>query len=300
MSFSQQTKEELASVYGSSRQAVDAQISAMLIFGKAFSQSGQILQTEHRSVADCLIDLLTDTVSPIMTLIHAPNPRRGGGEQYFLNIENATEQAQIKSIYLSSPDLEYHANQDDDIYSALLRGAFLVCGSISDPEKDYHLEFVVPNRELAAKLAVILSEKDIPIKYMTRKNQFVLYLKESESIEDLLTFMGATKTSLSLMSVKVLKDVRNKVNRMTNCETANLEKTAVASVNQLKDIQRIEETIGLEELPAPLAEAAKFRRQFPELSLQELSEKIGTVTRSGLYHRFRRLHTIAQKEQKKK
>ncbi len=300
MTFSQRAKEELASIYGESADAIDVQISAMLFFGRTSFVSGQILQTEHRCVAEVLIDLITESISPIMTLIKAPNPRRKDTAQYFLKIDSDFELAEVKANFMPSDFFERLQWQNNDISAALIRGVFLVCGSISDPQKEYHLEFVLYDRSLAAQLAVVLSKYNFPIKYTVRKNKYILYLKESEVIEDLLTFMGASKTSLSLMDVKVLKNVRNRVNRVTNCETANLEKTAVAAVNQLEDIRYLKNTIGFKNLPSSLEEAAKFREEFPELSLQELSEKIGSVSRSGLYHRFQRLHTLAEKERQKR
>lgn len=299
MSFSQQVKKELADVCQLSFSAASTQISAMLYFAKTMSGSGQILQTEQRVVADCLIDLLADVGSPIMTLISAPNPRKKNSYQYYLTVDNPTERCRIEEKFMPDDFFESVDFERDDIASAFVRGAFLVCGSVSDPQKEYHLEFVLYDHTLASGLANILSVRNIPLKYVIRKNQMVLYLKESESIEDLLTFMGATKMSLSLMEVKVMKDVRNRVNRITNCETANLGKVAVASVNQLEDIRCLEKYIGLEELPSSLEEAARFRRQYPELSLQELAQKMGTVTRSGLYHRFQRIHNMAENERKR-
>ena len=300
MSFSQQVKRELATVCQPSLEAANTQISAMLYFGKTLVRPGQILQTEQRVVADCLIDLLTDVVSPIMTLFRAPNPRRKNSIQYFLTIDRPKELERLESIFMPDDFFERSSWEQTDISAAFVRGAFLVCGSVSDPQKEYHLEFALHDRTLASRLAGVLSAQNMPVKYVERKNQMVLYVKESESIEDLLTFMGATRMSLSLMEVKVLKDVRNRVNRVTNCETANLEKVAVASVNQLEDIRYLEQVVGLERLPASLEEAARFRRQYPELSLQELAQTMGTVTRSGLYHRFQRLHDRAEKERGRK
>lgn len=150
--------------------------------------------------------------------------------------------------------------------SVLLRGCFLTCSSITDPEKEYHLEFVVLNDRLSDDLLTLMNDIGIHAKATKRKGINIIYLKESENIEDLLTLMGAMKSTLELMNVKIYKDVRNKVNRVTNCETANIGKTVVASSNQIKDIEWIAEHEGLDYLPDELRQVAELRliiRNYP-------------------------------------
>ena len=171
----------------------------------------------------------------------------------------------------------------------------MVCGSMIDPSKEYHLELVVPFKPLAEDLRLLLSELGMHAKLTTRSSNQVLYIKESEQIEDFLTLTGAVKSSLELMDIKILKDVRNKVNRMTNCETANIEKTVVASSSQIRDIEWIIEKKGRHYLPDNLQVVAELRLNNPELSLTELCEVSGLgLSKSGMNHRLKKISEIAK------
>ena len=183
--------------------------------------------------------------------------------------------------------------------AAFLRGAFLSAGTLTNPEKDYHLEFLVSHRRLAQDLAALLAEVGLPAKSTQRRGCMVVYYKESEHIEDLLTMMQATLSSLELMNVKIYKDLRNRVNRVTNCETANLSKTVEAVHRQLWAIDLIDRTSGLQNLPEGLQEIALMRREHEEMSLSELGQELKRpLSRSGVNHRLQKLIHIAQEIEK--
>ena len=176
-----------------------------------------------------------------------------------------------------------------------LRGVFLGCASISDPEKTYHLEFVIDSKQFAEDLEELLNEYDLNAKVITRKNQYVIYLKEGEHIIDLLNIIGAHSSLLELENIRVYKEIRNNVNRMVNCETANLKKTADASVRQIENIKFIKEAIGFYKLSRPLREIAELRLEFTEATLKELGEMLSpSVGKSGVNHRLRKLENIAE------
>lgn len=185
---------------------------------------------------------------------------------------------------------------------SLVAGMFLVSGTIIDPEKEYHVEFVINNDKAAFNFKeLLLNNYDIDAKITSRKNQNVVYIKESEQIEDLLTLMGAPMSSLEIMNVKILKDVRNKVNRALNCDNANIEKSLNAAQKQIEDIELIEKEIGIENLPEDLREIAIVRYENSEYTLKDLGQALQTpISRSGANHRLGRIRKIADEIRSKK
>ena len=172
-------------------------------------------------------------------------------------------------------------------------GAFMACGTISEPSKSYNLELLPPNDALADLLFEQLSLIGYPPKSTQRRGQTVLYFKESEQIEDLLTMMGATRSSLAIMETKIFKDLRNRANRAANCDAANAGKLFKAAAQQLADIHYLKDYNLLETLPAQTLAVAKLREQNPEASLSELS-KLSGLSRSGINHRFNQIAQAAQ------
>lgn len=184
---------------------------------------------------------------------------------------------------------------------AYLRGAFLAGGSINNPEGTYHLEIITNDPLHAEALCKLLNKFRLGAKVSTRKNWHVVYIKESEHIVEFLGFIGAHHALLEFENVRVFKDMRNQVNRLVNCETANLNKTVDAAVRQVENIQRIASTIGLQALPEPLREMAKLRLQYPDSSLKELGEMLQPkVGKSGVNHRMRKIDELADKIQQGK
>ncbi|NLJ33092.1 MAG: DNA-binding protein WhiA [Firmicutes bacterium] len=177
---------------------------------------------------------------------------------------------------------------------AYLRGAFLAGGSISNPARGYHLEIVAPNRETAADLVAVMAHYDLRAKVIERKGKLVVYLKEAEQIVGFLNVIGAHRALLKLENIRVYKDVRNNINRLVNCETANLDKTVEASLRQVKKIRYLQDTLGLSALPVGLREVARARLQHPHMSLRELGQQLTPkLGKSGVNHRLRRLEVLA-------
>ncbi|HEY8363777.1 MAG TPA: DNA-binding protein WhiA [Tissierellaceae bacterium] len=176
-----------------------------------------------------------------------------------------------------------------------IRGAFIGGGSISNPEKTYHLEFVTGSEEHAEDLSRLINTFGLKSKVILRKENYVVYIKEGEQIVDLLNIIGAHQALLKLEDIRVFKNVRNNINRIINCETANLSKTIDASMKQIENIKIIEDTIGLENLPQNLREIAELRLQHREASLKELGMMLNPpVSKSGVNHRFRKIEKIAE------
>ena len=179
-----------------------------------------------------------------------------------------------------------------------LRGVFLICGNVSSPEKDYHLEFVVPHKNLASDLVRIITEieeLDAQPKTVMRKGSYIVYIKGSESIEDTLTFIGAPQCTLELMNMKIYKDIRNKANRIANCDAANIDKVVKAAMKQIEDIKLIDRAVGLDNLSDELREVAQLRLDNIDMSLQEIGETLSEpISRSGVNHRFKKLAKMAE------
>ncbi len=179
---------------------------------------------------------------------------------------------------------------------AFLRGAFLSVGSISDPNKGYHLEFVCTIPEQAEQIKELMGEFDIIGKIVRRKKYFVVYVKEGSAIVDLLNVFEAHKALMEFENLRILKEMRNSINRKVNCEAANINKTVNAAAKQIEDIIFLRDYYGLENLPEPLRQTAGVRLEYPDSSLKELGELMDPpVGKSGVNHRLRKLCELAEK-----
>ena len=182
---------------------------------------------------------------------------------------------------------------------AFLRGAFLAAGSVSDPEKSYHFEIVCSSQKKAEQIQELLVQYQIDAKTILRKRYHVVYVKEGSQIVELLGLMGAHVSLMRFENVRIVKEMRNSVNRKVNCETANLNKTVSAAVRQMEDIRYIEQRKGLQELSEGLEEIARLRLEHPDASLKELGDMLSPqVGKSGVNHRLRKLSLIAEQLRK--
>jgi len=182
---------------------------------------------------------------------------------------------------------------------AFLQGFFLSCGSISNPEKMYHLEFDVKKFDHAVFVSQLLGQMVGDAKIVERKSHYVVYLKESEHIIEFLNIVGAHCALLDFENIRIMKELRNNVNRLVNCETANLEKTIEASIRHIENIEFIQKTIGIDNLPKNLREIANLRLKFKEASLKELGSMLSTpLGKSGVNHRLRKIDQMAEELRK--
>lgn len=176
-----------------------------------------------------------------------------------------------------------------------LSALFLRTGSISDPEKFYHLEFVCQAEDEAQSLERMIADFHIAAKIVERKGHYVVYLKESDAISDMLSLMGAHQSLMKFENIRILKEVRENVQRQVNCETANLQKTVSAAVRQTQDIELIRDRLGFSALPDSLKETAELRLKLPSATLKELAAQMKEpIGKSGINHRLRRLSQIAE------
>jgi DNA-binding protein WhiA len=178
---------------------------------------------------------------------------------------------------------------------AYLRGAFLASGSLINPDKDYHLEIVAPYETYAVKIQNVMASFQLEARYYEKKEKYRVYLKGAEKIGELLRVMEAANALLEFENIRVVKSVRNQINRLVNCETANLTRTVFASQEQISNIRLIEKTLGLDSLPPSLREVARLRLRYPEATLKELGEEAAPpLSKSSVNHRLRRLNALAR------
>ncbi len=305
MSFSAEVKNELSKIENIPPCCLHAMAYGMLLFGRSFNGRGVSIMTEHKCVAQKYTELLKKCTG-IDAVIHISTAGK-----YSINIENQNEIKKILSSFsvndsfaISRINRANLLNETEDEKSeilnccngAFLRGAFLSCGTISDPNKSYHLEFVVPFKTLSLDLLKILTEFDLKAKHMSRRGVNVIYLKDSGSIEDLLNIMGAKISAFEIMNIKIYKDIRNASNRQTNFSFANISRTVSASLEQSHAIQKMIEANTFSLLPDELQAFAKLRLENPEASLRELGEMCEPpLSRSAVNYRLKKLISYSQK-----
>ena len=295
MSFSSDIKKELCDVRELSPQQAEAMLYGIM-YASRMDEGRPLIQTEN-------IDLMNAAAELIRAVF--PNVRTGivrlvknSGSLYTLKIRSGWEDIAERFGDFSSISREAVSGGDEES-GAFLRGVFVSCGSVTDPNKEYHLELVLPENDRTPALLDFIAEHGMSLKETARggarSKKTVLYAKESELIEDCLTYIGAANHSMEIMQVKIVKDFRNRVNRSVNCENANLDKTVAASNKSTADIEYIFSTIGADWLSPDLRETARLRVENPEMSLSELCgifpEKI---SRSGLNHRLKKLSKLAE------
>lgn len=291
MSFSSDIKKELCDVKNLTTEQAAAMMYGIL-FASRFEGGRPVLQTENLELMHAAVELLRavfpEVHSEIVRLV------KNSGSLYTLKIKSGYEQIEQKFGDFSGISGEA-VNGGDEESGAFLRGVFVSCGSVTDPNKEYHLELVLPENERSAVLLDFITEHGMAVKATRRARRTVIYAKESELIEDFLTYIGAANHSLEIMQVKIVKDFRNRVNRSVNCESANLDKTVAASNRSVEDIEFIFSEMGADWLSPELRETARLRLENPEMSLSELCGLFPEpISRSGLNHRLKKLSKLAQ------
>ncbi len=311
MSFSGEVKEELSRQFQKSRHCQIAEIAAILGFaGKLEEESVLRVYTENLSLARKYFMLMKKTFHAEVKI----TVRQGGYLQKSrIFVISLTQPEEVKKV-LQAVKWQEGTGKDirgEELVNGLLvqnacckrafiRGAFLSAGSMSDPEKSYHFEIVCTSEEKAMQLMEIINSFDIDAKIVQRKKNYVVYVKEGAQIVDMLGIMEAHVALMNLENVRILKEMRNSVNRQVNCETAIINKTVNAAVKLIEDIIYIEETVRVSSLPENLQEIAEVRLKYPEAALKELGTFLEpAVGKSGVNHRLRKLCEIAEEIREK-
>ena len=311
MSFSSKVKEELSRQVNRARHCQIAEIAAIIgmcgrIQVTEKSRYFVKIHTENIAVARKYFTLLKKTFNIKTEISIRRNVYLKKSKTYLLTVKDPEDSLRILQ---ATKLLDMLPNDEDDevllvnhlviqracCRRAFIRGAFLASGSISDPEKFYHLEIVCSTMPKAIQLQEIIRSFDIEAKIVLRKKYYVVYIKEGAQIVDILNVMEAHVSLMNLENVRILKDMRNSVNRQVNCETANINKTVSAAVKQIEDIRYIQQTVGFDDLSEGLSEIATLRLEYPEATLKELGMLLTPqVGKSGVNHRLRKLSSLAE------
>lgn len=310
MSFSLKVKNEVCRYVDISKGESIAELSAIMKVSGTLSLGGNKqfsfkITTENPTIARFIFTILKNKFNIHTKIMMKKSNSLKKNNIYIvliteeMHVKNLLEKVglfkedkNVFSLNYNIPDIVF---EKDEYKKAYIRGAFLGGGSVSNPEKTYHLEFVTHNCDYADDLSKLINEYGLNSKVIQRKNSFIVYLKEGEQIVDLLNIIGAHSALLDLENVRIMKEMRNNINRLVNCETANLSKTVNAAVRQIECIRLIQKEIGLLRLPENLREIAELRLKYPDESLKELGEMLNPkVGKSGVNHRLRRIEKIAE------
>ena len=271
----------------------------MVYFGAVINNGGLKIKSESKDGFDRLLDLLDEVTSIGKQKITLP-AREGG--RYILAIDSGEEMERLcgdLGFETDGSNIDFFALKDilesGCCRKSFIRGAYLMGGSLSDPRKNYHLEFVCKYPKAADTLSELLERYKINAKLTVRKDSFIVYIKEFEAIAELLGMIGAGSKMMELYNLKIERELRNNVNRVVNCDSANIKKITEAARVQLEAINKISKINGLDSLPETLSEIAYARRENPDASLAELGKMLTPpIGKSGVNHRLNRIVEIAK------
>lgn len=308
MSFAAETKKELTQL------SVDdccakAELAALIRMNGTISivnkQLGLDISTENAAIARRIFSLIK-TVYQFSTEILVRKKMRLKKNNVYIVRMHEQARAMLRDLNIVDDNLMFTRAIDSGLVKkecckrSYLRGAFLAGGSLNHPEASYHLEIFSSYEEHTQSLLKLMNAYGLNVRMLERKSGYILYMKEGEKITDFLNVIGAHKALFNFEDIRIVKDMRNSVNRLVNCETANLNKTVSAAMSQVENIRLIEEYLGLETLPKKLREIAELRVKYPDVTLRELGDLMNgeKISKSGINHRFRKLAEIADKIRK--
>ena len=285
MSFSYEVKEEVSkSINYKLKNLLEAELLGYIITGNTSKNETNTIEfvTENEFNIEALYKILFN-----LGIEYEPEVK---GKCYTATIE-ITEKLKdyFNNIF----------SKEEEILRAIVKGAFLGAGSINNPEKKYHLEILFKTKENANYIINICKNFGINLKQLESKNKYILYIKEAEEISKFLALIGANKAVLKFEEIRIMREMKNTINRLVNCETANINKTVNAAVDQINDIKLIQNKNKFEELPEELREIALARLENPECTLKELGEKlVSPIGKSGVNHRLKKIHEFAEELRK--
>lgn len=306
MSFASDTKKELTQL-----EAADccnrAELSALIRMNGSLSFSNKKfvvdIQTENAAIARRIYTLIKNDYDVTIELLVRKKMRLKKNNVYIVRLtekakEILTDLKILEEGFVFVQDISKELVQKKCCKKAYLRGAFLAGGSVNNPEtSSYHLEISSPHKDHNEALCELMNSFNLNSKTLERKKGFITYLKEAEKITEFLIIIGAHNALLKFEDVRIVRDMRNSVNRLVNCETANLNKTISAAIRQVENIRYIDNTVGIDALPEKLREIAELRIAYQDVSLKELGEMVsgGAISKSGINHRLRKIDEIANK-----
>ena len=297
MSFSFDTKNELCKLPVQKLCCARAEAYGILLYCNTFSSTEVRIITENPNFAARLPKLFHRAFN--LRFDRQPEPGTPGKMVFQITDRKKLDHIINLLGYDPRQNLVLHINfamlEEECCRASFLRGIFFAGGSLTDPQKRYHLELTTSHLQASRELDVLLRECGYPPKSVARNSSFVTYFKQSDQIEDFLTLIGAPVAAMKIMSAKLEKDLRNSVNRRLNCDSANLDKAVLAAQEQMEAIRKLQTAGLLEQLPDKLQQTAALRLENPELTLSELAEEFDPpVTKSCLNHRLRKISELAK------
>ncbi|WP_169091100.1 DNA-binding protein WhiA [Paenibacillus sp. PL91] len=305
MSFAAQTKKELTLIEADSC-CERAELSALIRMNGSVSVSSRKvvldISTENAAIARRIYSLLKKHYELHVELLVRKKMRLKKNNVYIVRIPAGVQEI-LSELKIVSEGFMFNLGIDKEIIRkpcckrSYLRGAFLAGGSVNNPEgSSYHLEIASMYQEHCEALVDLANKFDLNARCIERKKGFIFYIKEGEKIIELLNIIGAHQALFKFEDVRIMRDMRNSVNRIVNCETANLNKTIGAAVRQIENIKLLQREVGLDSLPDKLKEVAEIRLQHPDMNLTEVGEMLGgKVSKSGVNHRLRKIDELAEK-----
>lgn len=306
MSFSLDTKKELCKAKLKPEELAEAEAYGLLLFGKKFTINEIYFRTESADAANRFADVITSQTGAIVEISKSLSARGNDNIKYKVCIPSENDCNKVFSQFGHSiTDVPLRINRAnigfDICMGSFLRGAFLTCGSVSSPENEYRLEFCVQHKRLAEELCSFIEEagevvvgRRICPKLSVRRGSYIVYMKDSDDISDLLTLMGAGNASMTIMQVKIMRNAENNRIRAINSQIANTDKTVSAAARQVQAIELLKASGRLETLSDELKEAAEMREKHPLVSLKELCTYFDKpISKSGLNHRLSKLIELA-------
>ena len=305
MSFASDVKKELTTLEVHKEHA-KAELAALIRMNGAVTlvnrQFVLNVQTENAAIARRIYTLLKDHYQVNSELLVRRKMKLKKNNVYIVRLKQETQgilsDLEIMDGYMFNTRVSPVIMGNEQKMRSYLRGAFLAGGSVNNPETSrYHLEIYSMYEEQCQDLCDMLKFYGLNGRVLERRNGYITYLKGAEEIADFLVLVGATNAMLKFEDVRIVRDLRNSVNRLMNCENANMNKTADAAKKQIENIELIESRVGLDALPEKLKEVAEARLENPEISLKELGEILpsGAITKSGINHRIRKINEFAEK-----
>lgn len=304
MSFAAEVKKELTTLEVH-REHAKAELAALIRMNGSISIVNQQIilnvQTENAAIARRIYSLLKDHYQVRSELLVRRKMKLRKNNVYIVRLKHETRRVLDDLAILEG--MMFHSHVSDEIMGnsqkmrSYLRGAFMASGSVNNPETSrYHLEIYSTYEEHNQDICDMLNYYGLNGRTLERRNGYISYLKGAEHIADFLTLIGATNSMLKFEDVRIVRDMRNSVNRIVNCETANMNKTIDAASKQIENIRFIDERVGLQALPEKLQEIAELRLENPEVSLKELGEMLSTgpISKSGINHRIRKINEFAE------
>ncbi len=296
MSFSAEVKKELTQNIPSAC-CYKAEAFGMILFGRGFGLSDISIMTEFKEVCERYSAAMRDLtgITPTVEQTKAGN--------FKINIPNKDDRIKVLEYFgYTGKELALRINlsnleqtNDDCCSRAFFRGVFLVCGSVTDPEKDYHIEFTIPKAKLCDDLLQIIGDLGLKAKKVIRNNSYVIYSKEAESIEDFIGIMGANNAFMQIVQTRAIKDIKNQINRRSNFESANMKRSIEAGLKQAAVIEGILKKISLKDMTEDLAQLCTLRMENPDSSLDDIGKMMTPeLSRSAVSRRFKKLEKIAE------